>query len=304
MPYNYGVETINADIATPNIPKPMYWQPLVWLAGLILLTVGLAFMPVPNRLVQALGALFITIIYVALILGFVVSATRHSRLRALLIGANISVFCWMLFRFLPWHFLPSFIIRNALTDAALTSSAVFLGALVARPLIRTPNMIGPICGIIALIDIWGVMFGGIVAQLLAKAPDVASRAMTHGPAVGTETKSIYTISLPSVGIGDYLFLGILFAALSIHQLNVRGAWRWVWPLMTVPLLAVMFGITEIFGIPGLPGLLFIGLGVAIPNRKYFQYTREEKFALLYAAIFVVILTVGLYFMLMSMLVAK
>ena len=292
------VETNNVNAVISNTPKLKYWQPLFWLTGLILLTIGLAFVPVPNRVIQAFGALAITIIYVALILGFVVSATRRNSWRALLIGADISILCWIIFRFLPWHFLPSFVGRNALTDAALTSSAVFLGALVARPLIRTPNMIGPICGIIALIDIWGVLFGGIVAQLLAKAPDVASRAMTHGPAVGAATKSIYTISLPSVGFGDYLFLGVLFAALSIHQLNVHGAWRWVWPLMTLALLAVMFQVAA------LPGLLFIGLGVAIPNRKYFQYTREEKFALLYASIFVVILTVGLYLMLMSMLATK
>lgn len=270
-------------------------QPLLWLAGLIFLTIALAFVPVPNPLIQALGALVITIVYVALILGFVISATRGSSVRVLLIGANISFICWLLFRFLPWGFIPSFIVRNALTDAALTSSAVFLGALVARPLIRTPNMLGPICGAIALIDIWGVLFGGIVAQLLEKAPDVASRAMTQGPAAGVATQSHYIIGLPSVGIGDYLFLGILFAALSIHQLNIRGAYLWVWPLMTMALLAVMMDVGA------LPGLLFIGLGVAIPNRKYFQFTREEKFALLYASIFVVILTAGLYFMFMSML---
>jgi hypothetical protein len=292
------VKTLDLNASTENSSQPAFWQPLLWLAALILLTVCLAFVPVPSLLAKALGSLLITVIYVALILGFVVSATRQSSWRALLIGANVSLLCWMLFRFLPWHFLPSFVLRNALTDAALTASAVYLGGLAARPLVRTPNMLGPICGIIALIDIWGVLFGGPVSQLLEKAPDVAARAMTHGPAVGAATKSIYTISLPSVGIGDYLFLGILFAALWIHQLNVRGAWRWVWPLMTVALLAV------IFQLPALPGLLFIGLGVAIPNRKYFQYTREEKFALLYAAIFVVILTVGIYLMLMSMLAGK
>lgn len=292
------METINSHTAKHDNPNPAYWQPLLWLAGLIFLTISLAFVPVPNRLIQALGALVITIIYVGLILGFVVSATRRSSLRALLIGANLSLLCWIAMRHLPPYFFLNFIVHDALTDAALTSSAVFLGALVARPLIRTPNMLGPICGVIALIDIWGVLFGGIVAQLLAKAPDIASRAMTQGPAAGVATKSHYIIGLPSVGIGDYLFLGILFAALSIHQLNVRGAWRWVWPLMTLALLSVMFGVAA------LPGLLFIGLGVAIPNRKYFRYTREENFALLYASIFVVILTVGLYFMFMSMLAGK
>lgn len=51
----------------------------------------------------------------------------------------------------------------------------------------------------------------------------------------------------------------------------------------------------------LPGLVFIGLGAALPNLKYFQYTREEKFALLYAAVFVALLTVALYFGVMSLL---
>jgi hypothetical protein len=42
-------------------------------------------------------------------------------------------------------------------------------------------------------------------------------------------------------------------------------------------------------------LLFIAAAVVLPNWKYFRFTREEQFALLYAGIFVLILTVALYF---------
>jgi len=294
MSYNYCVAILSAEAPSSNSSRLPCWHLLLWLAALIILTIGVAFVPVPNRLVQAWGALILTIVYVGIILGFVVSATQRSSWRTLLIGANVSLLCWIILRYLPPHTLH-FVVRDALTDATLTSGAVFLGALVGRLLIRTPNMLGPICGVIALIDIWGVMFGGIVAQLLTKAPDVASRAMTQGPAGGVATTSRYIIGLPAVGLGDYLFLGVLFAALAFHGLNVHGARYWVWPLMTIALLAVMFHF------PALPGLLFIGLGVAVPNLKYFRYTREEKFALLYALIFVIFLTFILYLMLMRML---
>jgi hypothetical protein len=60
-------------------------------------------------------------------------------------------------------------------------------------------------------------------------------------------------------------------------------------------LALISVIFNPFGLPALPGLLFIGLGTAIPNWKFFQYSRDEKFALLYAGILVVVLTAGLYF---------
>jgi len=297
MSYNYCVAILSAEAqpSTPSTPSRLPgWQSLLWLAALIALTIGVAFIPVPNRAVLGWGSLILTIVYVGIIMGFVVAATQRSSWRMLLIGADLSLLCWIILSHLPPHTLH-FVVRDALTDAALTSSAVFLGALVGRLLIRTPNMLGPICGVIALIDIWGVLFGGIVAQLLTKAPDVAARAMTQGPAGGVATTSRYIIGLPAVGLGDYLFLGILFAALAFHGLNVRGAWRWVWPLMTIALLAVMFHFAA------LPGLLFIGLGVALPNLKYFHYTREEKFALLYAVIFVIFLTFILYLMLMRML---
>jgi hypothetical protein len=156
-------------------------------------------------------------------------------------------------------------------------------------LIREASIVGAVCALAALIDIWGVLLGGIVSQVMEKAPEIASKGMASMPTAGAATASKFIIPLPDIGAGDYLFLGLLFAAMHRFAMNWGGAVKWTIPLVVVALLSI------IFGLPALPGLLFIGLGTAIPNWKYFQYSREEKFALLYAGILVVVLTAGLYF---------
>jgi hypothetical protein len=182
---------------------------------------------------------------------------------------------------------PLFLTRT-LTDIFLLSSAVLGGALVAR-LITEPNMLAPICGLIAVIDIWGVLFGGIVSQLLEKAPTISAKAMASLPTIGAATGAPpeFQIPLPDIGAGDYLFLGMLFFAMHVHRMNVRGAQRWIMPLVSVAL----WGIT--LGLPAMPGLLFIGAGAFIPNRAWFRFSRDEKFALLWAGGFVLVLAIGL-----------
>lgn len=195
-----------------------------------------------------------------------------------------------------WRMLG--IVNMTVRSLALVCVGVFGGAIVAR-LIKTPNMMGPVCAIVALIDIWGVLLGGIVSKLLTNpaTKPLAENAMAAMPSAGTASaRGGYAIEAPSIGIGDFLFLGLLFAALHALDMNWQGAVRWVAPLVTIALLCITFGV-----IPFLPGLLFIGLGVAMPNRKYFQYTRDEKFALLWAGVFVVILTAVLYFVIVSQL---
>ena len=63
---------------------------------------------------------------------------------------------------------------------------------------------------------------------------------------------------------------------------------------------LMCEVTRFF--PALPGLLFIGAGAVLPNLKYFTYTRDEEFALLWAGVLVLVMTVGIHFGLQYMLV--
>jgi hypothetical protein len=153
----------------------------------------------------------------------------------------------------------------------------------------------------ALIDVWGVLLGGIVSKLLTSptSAPIAAKAMAPLPTIGAAhgAGGGSGISIASVGTGDFLFLGLFFGVLWAQRMNARAAQKWITPLVTLALIAVAL----VPNAPNLPGLLFIGLGAAIPNRKYLRYTREEWFALLYAGIFVALLTAGLYFSITSRL---
>jgi hypothetical protein len=83
-------------------------------------------------------------------------------------------------------------------------------------------------------------------------------------------------------------------------MNWRTSARLMWVFIAFALLSILF----LPGVPMLPGLLFIGLAAILPNWKSAKFTREEQFALLYAGIFVLILTVALYFGFKSALPSK
>lgn len=285
------------------------------MAFLLLLGVTLPFVSVPNIATAVFASLALTAVYVFIIVRFVSDATRI-RLSlvkhiALLLGA--AALWWMFDTHLspaigaqlrvfaqtahpvagvypdpPASMLFNLFLVHTITDILLLSSAVLGGALVGR-LIDEPNMLAPICGVIAVIDIWGVLFGGIVAQMMEKAPTVSSKALASLPAIGAarHVPRELQIHLPDVGAGDYLFLGLLFAAMHINRMNVKGAQKWIIPLIVVAL----WGVT--FGVPALPGLLFIGLGAAIPNVAWFRFTKDEKKALVVAGVFVLFLAGGL-----------
>lgn len=307
--------------AQPIAPPPsstLFDAPIFWLSALLVLGILSPLLPVPDFLTAVFATSTLTIAYVYFVVQFAAQTARKQwpikHLLLLLIGSLLlwSALQWVtkpalqstLMAYaqakqeapLNWRVLG--IVNMTVRSLMLVCAGVFGGAIVAR-LIKTPNMMGPVCAIVALIDIWGVLLGGIVSQLLTNpaTKPIAENAMAAMPSAGTASgQRGYAIEAPSIGIGDFLFLGLLFAALHALNMNWQGAVRWVAPLVTIALLCITFGL-----IPFLPGLLFIGLGVAVPNWKYFQYTRDEKFALLWAGIFVVILTAVLYFAIVSQL---
>jgi len=278
-------------------------NPLLWLAVLFAIGVAMPFVPVPNHAAALLGAVIVTVVYVVAVMGLIVGFTRlqlpPAKVAALFFG------CLLLWAILGFVIQPQLgapdaiflrVIAATLRNLSLLGAASLLGVLVSK-LITDANMMAPICALIALIDIWGVLFGGIVAQMLEKAPEVSRHAMTTLPTVGAATGAPpeLQIPLPEVGAGDYLFLGLLFAALHAHKMNWRGAANWVTPLITLALLSIPLSLLIFDRDIMLPGLVFIGLGVALPNLKFFNFTRDEKFALVWAGVFVGILTIGLYF---------
>lgn len=306
--------------ASPLIP--ILNSPIFWLAAFVLLNFAVPFFDISSRAIAVVGALSLTFAYIAIVLCFAATVALRRLSLSSIIGAGVlALLFWMAMDKIiaPGIMQPlvaelrgsraqpstaqmlQILLATTFTDLAILVTAVCAGNLAAR-MIKSPNMIGPVCVVIALIDIWGVLFGGIVSQMMEKTPEIAEKAMTKGPLIGAASTSAsnYAIPLPSIGVGDYLFTGLLLSVLIIHNLNWRAAMNWIAPLVCVTLLSISFGL-----IPGaLPGLVPIALGAAIPNLGVFRYTREEKFALVYAGVFVLILTGALYLGFQSLLPEK
>ncbi len=303
-------------------PARAWDHPLVWLGALALLSLLAPYVPIVSRAGALLSVLLSTGLYVWLVVrlasatGRVFNTPRARPLWQVLEWCATFVLLWAASEFrikpyleglfhsfgnnvpLAWQLVGK--LNFTTRPLALVMGATCGGVALSR-LVRYPNMLGPLAGVAALIDIWGVLLGGIVSKLLtspATAP-IAQKAMAPLPSIGGAQGAGggAGISIASVGTGDFLFLGLFFGVLWAHNMNVRAAEKWIAPLVALALVTV--ALLPI--VPMLPGLLFIGLGATIPNLKYLRYTREENFALLYAAILVAILTAGLYFAISSRL---
>lgn len=294
---------------------------MLWL--LFAINVGGPFLPVPNAFSAVLGGGILTLIYVGAVILFALGVARlQPSIPLALTGLTFCVVIWLGVEKGLWPYLrPAmrairelggqattsqqlfFSATTALQDLAMVSGATFAGSLLAR-LIRHPNMIGPIGFAIALIDIWGVLFGGIVSQLLSNkaTQPLAERAMAAGPKMGTvgAARPEFSLEIPSIGVGDFLFIALLLSVLVNLAMNWKTSARLMWIFVSFALLSIAF----LPWFPHLPGLVFIAGAVVVPNWKYFRFTREEQFALLYAGIFVLILTIGLYFGFKAALPAK
>ncbi len=305
-----GRAEIDAQTPPTRTNRPWLW--LLFLAAVNLLG---PFLPIPNAPAALLGTIAFTVVYVGGVIAFALGVARRKlSIGSALIWLGISALAWIAVVYGAFPLVRGAIratIENGtrpetalrfgylallptLQSLALLCVATFAGSLLAR-LIRYPNMLGPIGAAVALIDIWGVLFGGIVSQLLTNkaTQPIAAKAMTAGPKLGAASaaRTGYSIELPAIGVGDFLFIALFLSVLVNLAMNWRTSARLMWVLVSLALLSIQL----LPFVPFLPGLLFIGAAAVLPNWKYFIFTREERFALLYSGIFVLILTVGLYF---------
>ena len=309
----------------PPESKPAPTLNPFWLLLFIFaLNLALPFLPVPNLAAAVASNLALTFIYVGAVVLFALGVARREwSLGVALLGFVLSALAWVAVERGALPLVAEFVqtVRqtgarpsalqlftvgyvNAAQDMALLSGAIFAGNLLARG-IRAPNMLGPIGAIIAVIDIWGVLFGGPISQILASeaAAPISEKAMTAGPQIGAvgAARPEFSIPLPQIGVGDFLFLALLLGIVVMHRMNWRTPTWLIWLLVSGALLSIVWlpVLGDVLSIPllkdgfPLPGLLFIGAGAVLPNLKYFSYTRDEKFALLWAGILVLVLTVGI-----------
>lgn len=246
----------------PLLPVPLPLFPLVWFLAVV---VGVAL-----------------VVWLAFEAGRVFEAKWAVILGLIAAGARVG----LAFLPLPKN-LAAQVAVGAIADSLVSAAALLLGSSISG-LIRHANLLPPVAVVLTVVDIWTVWLGGFVARVQQKAQEgvviaqrVIEAATVKMPTVATTQYA--HVGIPVIGIGDLFFAASLFALLWKFGLNARSAF-------VLSVVFVIFGLMLAqlpfvpFGVPGLP---FIALAILLPNLKSFQYTPEEKKALLIGAVFLV-----------------
>ncbi len=168
---------------------------------------------------------------------------------------------------------------NGLHTLALIWLAAALGVLISR-LVREVKLLLPMGVTLAMVDMYAVFGGGIVAVAESGKNSLAHTAM-----------SALTVQLPTtqpksgaapfpllVGFADFLFIALFFACFSRFKIPGRRTF-----LVLYTVLFLYMGLVFLFGW-ALPALVPIAVVVIGMNLRQFRYVREEAFALLYAGL--------------------
>ena len=176
----------------------------------------------------------------------------------------------------------SSLIIGSLTNLAETITLGLIGGLIAR-IVREAKILLPLGIVAGLIDIVGAMTPmGFTNKMVTSHPAVVSHVSVHMPTVAG-------IQVATIGPGDLLFIAFFFAVVHRHKLNTRWTFRLVYSLLTLSMLLV-----QIFGFP-IGALAPMGIGVIVANWKHFTYSREEKFAMLYASLISLAAAIGFFY---------
>lgn len=190
----------------------------------------------------------------------------------------------------PWIYL---LMVPGLQGVMLILFASCLGAALSK-LVRAANMIPPIAVVLALVDIYTVLLGGPVKQVMQSETPVAQnivRAFT-APVAVPEQASARPFA-PIVGFADFLFTAFFIAAICRFVTARSPFARTVITLITA--LCLYMCIVLYFDL-SLPALVPMALVMLALHWKNFHYSRSEVFALIYAALIIGVV-VGLFWFL-------
>lgn len=271
--------------------------------GSVLLAVAyLGFWQIAPRLrTDSLPAILLsTVVSLALILWFTAEFARAIRApRQLAWNALLAAAVIIPLRLLLLARHPSALWLHAhlpgLLDLLLVWLAASLGALLSFVL-RAANMIPPIAVVLALVDIWTVLLGGPVQQMMQSGHPTA-KAVVQGMTVQLPTPTVGAAPIPPpavVGFADFLFIAFFVAAIcrfvSAPRIYVRM-------LVTVIVVLCAYMLIVLLN-PydwALPALLPLALVMIALHWRHFHYSRSETFALLYAALFLAAIAAGFWF---------
>ena len=165
-------------------------------------------------------------------------------------------------------------------DLLLILFAAAVGVAVSR-LVREIKILLPIGAVLALVDLYVVFGGGLVAQAQQGSPTAQAAMKSLTVALPTVQKDPRNAApIPVVGFADYLFLAVFFACFLRFGVPARRTFFALCGVLAAYMLYGMQTATD------LPALVPIAAVVIALNLRRFRYERAEAFALLYAGLLI------------------
>ena len=132
--------------------------------------------------------------------------------------------------------------------------------------IKDKNLLLPVVMFAASIDFWTVTVGP-VSSMVQHMPKLVSAVSAPIPMAGTGA----FVPAVTMGMGDPLFMALVFAAVHRLGMNGRRNFGFVCVIMIVAMLAVLMG-----GLPYVPALVALAVAVVAANWREFKLSRQEK----------------------------
>lgn len=252
----------------------------------------------PRVRTNSTGAMLVsTILSLALVICFAALLARQLRTpRTILVSGILAAVIAIPLRVLLISGSPMAFGLHArvpgLLDILFIWLAVSLGAALSR-ILRGANLIPPVAAVLALVDVWTVMLGGPVQHLM-QSSHPAAQAVTRFATVQLPSPRPHGAAPMSavVGFADFLFVAFFVAAM--YRLAPGGAtFRRTVVGLVVVLCAYMLVVFQTGW--ALPALLPMAITMIALHWRHFHYDRSEAFALLYAAVFIVLILAGFWY---------
>lgn len=266
--------------AVPLIPEPHFHHPSIMAVAAVLLGPTLVFMWLQLWLPWTL-----------------LRIARPWRTEALLLLAFGAVWgCTMAMndpvivhagaRGLRPHLNPSAVLaEGVLSNLAETLTLTLFGALLSR-IVREAKILVPLGVVAGIIDVVGAMTPLVFTNnVLQHHPDVVHKVSVSLPHVRMHGLPIVS----TIGPGDPMFVAFFFAIVLRERLNTRWTLPAVYVMFTLSMIAVQIGL-----VPALGALMPLAIAVILTNYRYFRFSREENFAMLYAVLIALVGTMAFF----------
>ncbi len=293
-----------SDVQTPAIPEPQPPLPQSTLqAPIAAAFVCLLFWQIAPRIraESFIAFLISSVLYMILVVWFAASLGRalYSP-RAIILSGIIAAAIAVPFRLMIGLRVPAglwlYTAVPGLSDLLLVWLAGSIGSGLSL-LLKGANMIPPVAAVLALVDIWTVLLGGPVHQIMTS-DNPAARAATQAMTVQLPAPRA-TGAAPSpllVGFADFLFIAFFIAAICRFAPNGQAYKKTVTALLIV-LSAYLLLVASPIDFPvGLPALVPTAVVMIAINWRHFHYDRSEAFALLYAGVFIALIAIAFWYL--------